>query len=107
MSIEMAERYWQEEIETMALEDMKKLQSERLIAQVKHVYDNVELYRKRMDEKGVKPEDIKSIEDLSKLPFVTKDDLRDCYPYGMLAVPIGDCVRGLLWLRSVYGRSGS
>ena len=98
----MAERYWQEEIETMALEDMKKLQSERLVAQVKHVYDNVEFYRKRMDEKGVKPEDIKSVEDLHKLPFVTKDDLRDCYPYGMLAVPLSDCVR----IQSTSGTTG-
>ncbi|MBQ9116341.1 MAG: phenylacetate--CoA ligase, partial [Clostridia bacterium] len=89
----MEQRYWQKEIETMAYEDMKKLQSERLVAQVKHVYENVEYYRKRMDEKGVKPEDIKGVEDLHKLPFITKDDLRECYPYGMLAVPLKDCVR--------------
>ena len=98
----MAERYWQKDIETMALDDMKKLQSERLVAQVKHVYDNVEFYRNRMDEKGVKPEDIKGIEDLHKLPFVTKDDLRECYPYGMLAVPIKDCVR----IQSTSGTTG-
>ena len=98
----MEQRYWQKEIETMAYEDMKKLQSERLVAQVKHVYENVEYYRKRMDEKGVKPEDIKGVEDLHKLPFITKDDLRECYPYGMLAVPLKDCVR----IQSTSGTTG-
>ena len=98
----MAERYWQKEIETMSIEDMKKLQSERLCEQVKHVYENVEFYRKRMDEIGVKPEDIKGIEDLHKLPFVTKSDLRDCYPDGILAVPIKDCVR----IHSTSGTTG-
>ena len=63
------QNYYQKEIETMSLEDMKKLQSEKLVKQVKHVYDNVEYYRNMMDEKGVKPEDIKGIEDLHKLPF--------------------------------------
>ena len=76
----MEKRYFQKEIETMPLEDMKKLQSEKLVKQVKHVYENVEYYRNLMDEKGVKPEDIKGIEDLHKLPFLTKADLRDAYP---------------------------
>ncbi len=98
----MTERYWQEEIETMAPADMKKLQSERLVEQVKHVYENVEYYRKKMDEKGVKPEDIKGIEDLYKLPFMSKSDLRDCYPYGMLAVPRSECVR----IHSTSGTTG-
>ncbi|MBR2461187.1 MAG: phenylacetate--CoA ligase [Clostridia bacterium] len=98
----MEQRYWQKEIETMAYEDMRKLQSERLREQVKHVYTHVEFYRKRMDEKGVKPEDIKGVEDLNKLPFVTKDDLRECYPYGMLAVPLKDCVR----IQSTSGTTG-
>ena len=72
--------YYQPEIETMPLEELQKLQSERLVKQVKHVYDNVPYYRGKMDEMGVKPEDIKGIEDLHKLPFITKDDLRDQYP---------------------------
>ena len=76
----MEQNYYQKEVETMPLEEMKKLQSEKLVKQVKHVYDNVKYYRDLMDEKGVKPEDIKGIEDLHKLPFLTKADLRDAYP---------------------------
>lgn len=68
--------YYQPEIETMPLEQLQLLQSERLVEQVKHVYKNVEFYRNKMDEAGVKPEDIHGIEDLHKLPFITKDDLR-------------------------------
>ena len=89
----MAERYWQKEYETMPVEEIKKLQSARLVEQVKHVYENVAVYRQKMDEMGVKPEDIKGIEDLHKLPFLKKDDLRDAYPDGMLAVPKSECVR--------------
>jgi len=96
------EKYWNKEIECMPLEDMKKLQSERLAAQVKHVYDNVKYYRDLMDEKGVKPEDIKSIDDLHKLPFLSKADLRDAYPYGLLAAPLKDCVR----IHSTSGTTG-
>lgn len=96
------ERYWNEEIECMSREDMKKLQDERLIAQVKHVYENVEYYRNLMDEKGVKPEDIKSTDDLHKLPFLSKADLRDAYPYGLLAKPLSDCVR----IQSTSGTTG-
>ena len=77
----------------MPVEEIKKLQSARLVEQVKHVYENVAVYRQKMDEKGVKPEDIKGIEDLHKLPFLKKDDLRDAYPDGMLAVPKSECVR--------------
>ena len=95
-------RYYQKEIETMPLEDMKKLQSEKLVKQVKHVYENVKYYRDLMDEKGVKPEDIKGIEDLHKLPFLTKADLRDAYPYGLLAKPLEDCVR----IQSTSGTTG-
>ena len=68
----MAENYYQQEFETMSREDMKKLQSEKLVKQVKHVYENVAYYRNLMDEKGVKPEDIQSIDDLHKLPFLSK-----------------------------------
>lgn len=94
--------YYQPEIETMSLEELQKLQSERLVKQVKHVYDNVPYYRGKMDEMGVKPEDIKGIEDLHKLPFITKDDLRDQYPYGLVAVPLSDCVR----IQSTSGTTG-
>ncbi|MDO5123228.1 MAG: phenylacetate--CoA ligase [Eubacteriales bacterium] len=89
----MAERYWQEEIECASREQITQWQNERLVKTVKHVYDNVELYRKRMDEAGVKPEDIKSIDDLKKLPFTYKQDLRDEYPYGLFATPLKDVVR--------------
>lgn len=96
------EKYWNQEIETMSLEDMRKLQNERLVAQVKNVYENVKYYRDLMDEKGVKPEDIQSVDDLHKLPFLTKSDLRDAYPYGLLARPLGDCVR----IQSTSGTTG-
>ncbi|MBR4223410.1 MAG: phenylacetate--CoA ligase [Oscillospiraceae bacterium] len=94
--------YWNEKIECMSREDMTALQNERLAAQVKHVYDNVPYYRDLMDKKGVKPEDIKTIDDLHKLPFISKADLRDAYPYGMLAVPLKDCVR----IHSTSGTTG-
>ena len=98
----MENKYYQEKIETMPLEEMKKLQSEKLVKQVKHVYENVEYYRNLMDEKGVKPEDIKSIDDLHKLPFLSKADLRDAYPYGLLGSPLKDCVR----IHSTSGTTG-
>ena len=98
----MAKNYYQPEIETMPLEELQKLQSERLVEQVKHVYENVAPYRKKMDEMGVKPEDIKGIADLHKLPFITKDDLRDEYPYGYVGVPMKDCVR----IQSTSGTTG-
>lgn len=84
---------WQKEIETMPRDELKKLQSERLVWQVKRMYENVELFKKRMDEKRLKPEDIKSVDDLHKLPFSYKQDLRDYYPYGLFAVPMSDIVR--------------
>jgi len=84
---------WQKDIETMPRENLRKLQSERLVWQVKRMYENVELFRKRMDEKGLTPDDIKSVDDLSKLPFSYKQDLRDYYPYGLFAVPMHDIVR--------------
>lgn len=85
--------YYQKEIECMPREELRKLQSERLVWQVKRMYERVELFRKRMDEKGLKPEDIKSIDDLSKLPFSYKQDLRDYYPYGLFAEPLKNIVR--------------
>ncbi len=96
------ERYYQKEIETLPVEEIKKLQSEKLVKQVKHVYENVPYYRDLMDKKGVKPEDIHGIEDLHKLPFLTKADLRDAYPYGLLAKPLKDCVR----IQSTSGTTG-
>ena len=98
----MEKRYFQKQIETMPVDEIKKLQSEKLVKQVKHVYENVEYYRNLMDEKGVKPEDIKGIEDLCKLPFLSKSDLRDAYPYGLLAKPLDECVR----IHSTSGTTG-
>ncbi|MCR5742168.1 MAG: phenylacetate--CoA ligase [Lachnospiraceae bacterium] len=94
--------YFQPEIETMSREDIKKLQSERLVEQVKHVYTNVKFYRDKMDAAGIKPEDIKSVDDLHKLPFIEKDDLRDQYPYGLLGVPKSEVVR----IQSTSGTTG-
>ncbi|MBQ2942250.1 MAG: phenylacetate--CoA ligase [Clostridia bacterium] len=95
-------KFYQKDIETMPVDEIKALQSEKLVKQIKHVYDNVPYYRNLMDEKGVKPEDIHGIEDLHKLPFITKGDLRETYPYGMLAVPLSECVR----IQSTSGTTG-
>ena len=80
-------------IECLNREELKKIQSERLVWQVKRTYENVECFRKRMNEKGLKPEDIKGVEDLHKLPFAYKQDLRDYYPYGLFAEPMKNIVR--------------
>ena len=98
----MEQRYYQKEIETMPVEEIKKLQSEKLVKQVQHVWDNVPYYRALMEEKGVTPADIHGIEDLYKLPFLTKADLRDAYPYGLLAKPLSECVR----IQSTSGTTG-
>lgn len=98
----MQKNYYQPEAETMPLEDIQKLQSEKLVRQVKYVYDNVAYYRDLMDKKGVKPEDIHGIEDLHKLPFLKKDDLREAYPYGLLGTDIKNCVR----IQSTSGTTG-
>lgn len=84
---------WQKEIETMPREELRKLQSERLRSQVARMYENVPIFRQRMEEKGLSPEDIQSVDDLSRLPFSYKQDLRDNYPYGLFAVPMKDIVR--------------
>ena len=84
---------WQEKIETMPREELEALQSERLRNQVKRMYERVELFRNRMDELGLKPEDIKGIEDLHKLSFSYKQDLRDYYPYGLFAEPMENIKR--------------
>ena len=96
------QNYYQQDIECMSRDDMTSLQNQRLVNQVEHVYKNVSYYRKKMDQKGVTPDDIKSIEDLHKLPFITKDDLREAYPYGLLAVPIEKAVR----IQSTSGTTG-
>ena len=80
-------------IECMPREKIKALQSKRLVKQVKRMYDKVECFRLRMDELGLKPSDIKGVEDLHKLPFSYKKDLRDYYPYGLFAEPLDNIVR--------------
>lgn len=85
--------YYKPEIECAPRSELEALQSYRLSRTVRRVYENVAPYRKKMDEAGVKPEDIKSIADLQKLPFTVKQDLRDNYPYGMFASPMKDVVR--------------
>ncbi len=96
------ENYYQPEVECASREQIREWQDERLTKQVKHVYDNVPYYRAKMEEVGLVPEDIKSMEDLHKLPFLTKEDLREAYPYGLLAVPLSDCVR----IQSTSGTTG-
>ena len=81
------EQYRDERIERMSRDEMSALQSERLVKQVKNVYEHVSFYKKKMDDLGVEPGDIKGIEDITKLPFTTKEDLRNNYPFGLLAVP--------------------
>ena len=92
MVIIYMERYWQKEIETASRDQIVAWQNERLVRTVKRVYENVPYYKKLMDEKGVTPGDINSIEDLWKLPFTYKSDLRDTYPYGLFAVPMEQVV---------------
>jgi len=96
------ERYYQPEIECASREQITEWQNERLIKQVKHVWDNVPYYRKKMEAKGLTPDDIKSIDDLHKLPFITKADLREAYPYGLMGKPLSECVR----IQSTSGTTG-
>lgn len=85
--------YWNKEIETLSREELKKLQGERLKATVRRVYENVPYYSQRMKEKGITPDDINTVDDLCKLPFTYKTDLRDNYPFGTFAVPMEQVVR--------------
>lgn len=94
--------YFQQEIECAPVERIKAIQNEKFLKQVVHVYKNVKYYRDLMDAKGVKPEDIRSLDDINKLPFISKSDLRDSYPYGMLGVPLSECVR----IHSTSGTTG-
>ena len=96
------EIYYQKEIETMPRDEMIALQNEKLKKQVRHVWEDVPYYRKKMEEKGVTPEDIQSIDDLHKLPFLSKADLREAYPYGLLGKPLKECVR----IQSTSGTTG-
>ena len=96
------ERYYQPEIECASREQILAWQNERLVQQVRNVWDNVPYYRAKMEAKGLTPDDIKGVEDLHKLPFVTKDDLRQAYPYGLVARPLKDCVR----IQSTSGTTG-
>ena len=84
---------WNEKIECASREEMSDIQSERLINTVKRIYHNIPSYRAKMQEKGLVPSDIKSVEDLVKLPFTNKSDLRDDYPFGMFAAPMSEIVR--------------
>lgn len=86
-------KYYNEQVETASRDQMFYIQSLALTRKIKQVYDNVPLYRQRMDEAGIEPGDIRSVEDLGKLPFTHKQDLRDTYPYGMFAVPMDEVVR--------------
>ncbi len=94
--------YYQPEIECASQEQIRAWQDERLVKTVHHVYEHVPYYRNLMVQKGVTPEDIHGVDDLHKLPFLTKDDLRDAYPYGLLAVPRRDAVR----IQSTSGTTG-
>ena len=96
------ENYYQKEIECASQDELRRMQDERLVKQVRHVWDNVPYYRRKMEEKGVTPDDIKGVDDLHKLPFVSKADLRDAYPDGLLAVPKSECVR----IHSTSGTTG-
>ena len=94
--------YYQKEIETASREEILRIQNEKIVKQVKYVYDNVPYYRDLMDQKGVKPEDIQSVDDIKKLPFLSKDDLREAYPYGLLGTDLRKCVR----IQSTSGATG-
>jgi phenylacetate-CoA ligase len=86
-------KYWDEKFETMPEEEMKKFQLEHLKKTLKWVYEKIPFYKKKFDEKGVKPEDLKNLKDLYKFPFTVKTDLRDNYPFGLCAVPLAEVVR--------------
>ena len=96
------QKYFQQEIETMPREQIKSLQNEKFHKQIQHVWNDCPDYRRKMEKAGVTPDDIKSIDDISKLPFLSKDDLREGYPYAMLAKPLSECVR----IHSTSGTTG-
>ena len=94
--------YYQPEIETMPYPQLRQLQNERFMKQIKHVWEDVPYYRQKMIDHGVTLDDIKSIDDLHKLPFLTKSDLREAYPYGLKGKPLSECVR----IQSTSGTTG-
>ena len=96
------EHYFQAEIECAPVEKIRALQEEKLLKQVRHAWEHVPYYHQKMEEHGVKPEDIQTLADIQKLPFISKHDLRETYPYGLLAVPLKDCVR----IHSTSGTTG-
>ena len=85
--------YFQPDIETMPVEQLRELQLDRMKRSFAHAYENIPLYRERFAEAGVVPSDLKSLDDLVKFPFLTKQDMRDSYPFGLFAVPQGDVAR--------------
>ena len=95
-------RYFQPEWETIPLDRLKAHQSALLVKQVRRVWDRVPYYKKLMQDKGLEPGDITGIQDIWKLPFLTKEDLREAYPYGLLAEPLSNCVR----IHSTSGTTG-
>ena len=94
--------YYQPEIETMPYDQLRALQNEQFMKQMRHVWENVPYYRAKMEAKGVTIDDIQSLDDIHKLPFLTKDDLRDAYPYGLMGKPLSECVR----IQSTSGTTG-
>ena len=100
MAVKREHKIWNPEMECMSRDESHALQGERLRKVVRHVYDNVAVYRERMDAKGVKPEDIRTADDIVLLPFTEKTDLRDYFPFGLFAVPNSEIVR-------IQGSSGT
>ncbi len=94
--------YYQKEIETASREEILAIQNEKIVRQVRHAYENVPYYKKLMDDKGVKPEDIHGVDDIRLLPFLSKADLREAYPYGLLGTDLRNCVR----IQSTSGTTG-
>ena len=95
--------YFNPELETMPREALEKLQLERLKKTVDCCYNNVDFYKRRFAELGITPADIKTLDDVKKLPFTTKEDLRENYPFGLACIPMKDCVR----LHSSSGTTGN
>lgn len=94
--------YYQKEMETASREEIIRIQNRKIVRQVRQVYEKIPYYRDRMDQIGIKPEEIQSIEDIRKLPFLTKTDLREAYPYGLLGTERERCVR----IQSTSGTTG-
>ena len=85
--------YWNEQMETLKKEEILQLQEQRLTKLVKYAYGNVPLYKRKFKDAGLRPGDVRTLDDAAKIPFTYKDDLRDAYPYGMFSVPLDKIVR--------------